>query len=55
MAVALCFIMIKLKKKGAVYNKYRLFVYALNIASVPYIALELLGMAIVWGIPQIFS
>ena len=55
MAVALGFIMIKLKKKGAVYNKYRLIVYAFNIASVPYIALEMLGMVIVLGIPQIFS
>ena len=54
-AAVLGFIMTKLKKKGAVCNKYRLFVYALNIASVPYIALELLGMVIVLGIPQIFS
>ena len=55
MAAALGFIMAKLKKKGAVYNRYRLIVYAFNIASVPYIALELLGMVIVLGIPQIFS
>ena len=55
MAAVLGFIMAKLKKKGAVYNKYRLIVYAFNIASVPYIALELLGMVIVLGIPQIFG
>lgn len=55
MAAVLGFIMAKLKKKGAVYNKYRLIVYAFNIASVPYIALELLGVVIVLGIPQIFG
>lgn len=40
MAVALGFIATKLKKKGAVYNKYRLIVYAFNIAAVPWFALQ---------------
>lgn len=47
-AAVLGFIMAKLKKKGAVCNKYRLFVYALNIASVPWSALWVLLTFIVF-------
>lgn len=46
-AAALSFIMAKLKKKGAAYNRYRLFVYALNIAAVPWIVVQILMLFVV--------
>ena len=46
MSAVLGFITTKLKKKGAVYNKYRLIVYAFNIAAVPWIVVQVLRLLI---------